>query len=316
MFNNEKISVVIPCYRSSTTIEKVIQSIPDFVDNIILIDDKCPEKSGNLIENLNISKVVVLFHHKNKGVGGATITGYNYAIEIGSDIVVKIDSDCQMDPANMTYLLNPIINYKYAYSKGNRFGDLRELRSMPSIRIFGNSILSFFVKVVSGYWNIMDPTNGYTAISSYALSSLNLDKLSNRYYFETSVLVNLNIMNFPVKDVSMKPIYAGEKSSLNIFYEFFRFPVLLIKSLFIRIFYKYFLYDFNMGSIYILIGPVMLIYGAYLGTSTWYENSLIGLPSPVGTILISVVNIILGVQFILQAISIDISNTPKVKSDN
>jgi dolichol-phosphate mannosyltransferase len=312
MINSQKIIVVIPTYKAFLTIKKVVETIPDYVDHIIVVDDKCPQKSGKVALDLKNSRVSVIFHEINQGVGGATVTGYNKALELFSDIVVKMDSDGQMDPKCLNRILSPILNDGYGYSKGNRFGNLKTLASMPKIRLLGNSILSFLVKATSGYWNIMDPTNGYTAITRGSLLNINLAQVSHGYFFESSMLVNLNIMNITVKDVSIAAIYSGEKSSLNIAKEAFYFPLHLCISLIRRLFYKYFLYNFNMCSIYLLLGPAMFFYGSYLALSTWHVNYIANIPSPVGTIMLSIVNIVLGVQFILQAISIDIDSIPKV----
>lgn len=180
---NKKITVVIPCYKVSKQIKGVIQAIPEFVDNIIVIDDACPENSGALVKEMDIDIVQVIFHKKNKGVGGAVISGFKKALELQSDIIIKLDGDGQMNPNDIEKLIQPLLYDSADYVKGNRFNDFKSLKSMPKIRLFGNSFLSFTIKLASGYWNIMDPTNGFCAISQYSLCKLNLDKLDNRYFF-------------------------------------------------------------------------------------------------------------------------------------
>ncbi|PPK59398.1 glycosyl transferase family 2 [Malaciobacter marinus] len=191
--NNLKISVVIPSYKVDKHIENVIKNIPNFVNNIIVVDDKCPQNSGKIAEDLDDKRVIVCYHSENSGVGGAVVTGYKKALELDIDIVIKIDGDGQMDVNYMQQLIQPLLDGRADYTKGNRFTDFKALRKMPKIRLFGNSGLSFLVKAASGYWNLMDPTNGYTAINKHALEELDLDNIAKRYFFESDMLINLNI---------------------------------------------------------------------------------------------------------------------------
>ena len=181
-----KISVVIPSYKVKRHLLGVIESIPDFVEKIYIVDDKCPEGSGKyIVENCHDSRVFVHFHDENLGVGGAVMTGYRCAISDGMDVVVKIDGDGQMDPSLIPLFIEPILSGEADYTKGNRFYDLEKIRSMPFIRLFGNSILSLMTKFSSGYWSLFDPTNGYTAIHIDVARRLPFKKISCRYFFET-----------------------------------------------------------------------------------------------------------------------------------
>lgn len=313
MLNHKKIAVVIPCYRVAGFVEGVVRSIPDFVDHIIVVDDCCPENSGMMLEKLNITNVIVLFHEHNLGVGGAVKNGYKKALELNADIVVKVDGDGQMDPDYMQTLIAPLLHDKADYTKGNRFKDFNALKEMPNIRLFGNSVLSFLVKVSSGYWKIMDPTNGYTAIGKKALQGIELDSIADRYFFETDMLIHLNIENCVVKDIPIPAKYGDEKSSLNITKVLFQFPPKLLKRFFKRIFYRYFIYDFNMGTIYLIFGFPMFLFGLLFGSYRWYLSIAENVENSTGTVMLSVLPIILGVQFLLQAISIDMDLTPKHK---
>ena len=305
------IAVVVPAYKVKSHIENVVKAMPLFVNNIIVVDDKCPQETGSFIEELNLEKVIVIFHKYNQGVGGAVVTGYKKALELNSDIVVKVDGDGQMNPANISKLIQPIIDNKADYTKGNRFVDLKALKQMPKVRLFGNSVLSFLVKVTSGYWDIMDPTNGFTAISKDTILGLELEKLSKRFFFESDMLINLNIQNYVVKDVSFSAKYEDEESSLSVTKVLFDFPSKLFKGLLKRIFYKYYIYDFNMASIYMLLGFPLFMFGIIFGSISWYSSFTTGVLASTGSIMIAVLPIILGVQFLLQAISIDIENLPE-----
>ena len=313
MFQNKKIAVVIPAYNVKKQIEGVVRTIPAFVDLIIVVDDVCPQNSGKFIQKLNLPKIEVIFHTHNSGVGGAVLSGYKKALESNMDIVVKVDGDGQMDLSYMEKLITPLIKKQADYTKGNRFFDLSRLKVMPKMRLFGNSALSFLVKAASGYWNIMDPTNGYTAITKEAIKEIETRSIDKRYFFETSMLINLNIMNIVVKDVPIPPIYGDEESSLSIFKSAFEFPKKLLYGFTKRIFYKYFIYDFNMGSIYLILGVPLSLFSLIYGGYRWYLAYAFDVTNPVGTIMLVTLSAILGVQFLLGAINIDINNTPKGK---
>lgn len=307
------IAVVIPSYKVKNHIKSVITEIPDSVTHIIVVDDKCPQESGHIAEELKNLRVTVIYHEYNQGVGGAVLSGYSKAIELGADIVVKIDGDGQMDISYMEKLIQPILDGKADYTKGNRFFDFKALHQMPKIRLFGNSGLSFLVKAASGYWNMMDPTNGYTAIRREVIENLELDKIAKRYFFESDMLINLNIENAVVVDVPIPAKYGDEKSSLSITRTLFGFPPKLFKGLCKRILFKYFIYDFNMLSVYLIMGIPMVVFGGLFGLYHWMSSSE-AIQTPVGTVMLSVLPIILGTQFLLQAIQIDMNNIPKEKT--
>ena len=192
MIENLKIACVIPCYKERNHILDVLKKIPDIVDFIFVVDDNCPEKTGEIVLEKNEDlRVNVIFMEKNLGVGGATVAGYKEAIKYNADIVVKIDGDGQMDPLDLKKVITPIVSKKCDYTKGNRFFFVNDIKSMPKVRIFGNICLTFFSKFSSGFWEISDPTNGYTAIHQVALKSLDLDKISRGYFFESDILCKL-----------------------------------------------------------------------------------------------------------------------------
>ncbi|TAN42812.1 MAG: glycosyltransferase family 2 protein [Nitrospirae bacterium] len=311
MPDNTKIAVVIPSYKTAAHIKDVILAIPDNVDHIIVVDDKCPESSGKAAEATGRKNLIVLYHERNQGVGGAMMTGYKKALELNCDIAVKIDGDGQMDASYMQNLITPLKENEADYTKGNRFRDFTALKFMPWIRFFGNSILSFLLKMSSGYWNIMDPTNGYTAIHRRALEKLDPDKISKGYFFESDMLIHLNMVNAVVKDISIPAKYGKENSSLKIKKIIFIFPQKIIKGLFLRLAFKYFIYDFNMASVYLLIGLPTFMFGVIFGAVEWLRSIGSSVARPLGTIMLAVLPIILGAQLLLQAISIDINSIPK-----
>jgi len=310
--NQFRIAVVIPTYKVSEQITELVTAINKLnVHNIIVVDDKCPYGSGKAVEKLNLPTVTVIYHESNQGVGGAVITGYRKAMELNCDIMIKVDGDGQMDPRHIPRFLEPLINGEADYTKGNRFKKLPQLKDMPKIRLLGNSVLSFLVKAASGYWNIMDPTNGYTAIHRSVLEEVNLDKIAKRYFFESDMLINLNILNAVVKDIDIPAQYGREESSLRVMQAFFQFPPKLCKGLITRIFLKYFLHDFNMASVYILVGLPIFVFSVIFGIVEWIDSILTGISKPAGTIMLVALPIIVSFQMLIQAIQIDINSVPR-----
>ncbi|MDD2904683.1 MAG: glycosyltransferase family 2 protein [Sulfurimonas sp.] len=330
--NSINVAVVIPSYKVRPFLKDVVLGLPAYVDFVIVVDDKCPDKSYEVLDGVNEieiqyneaneavapfkskKKIVYIIHHEvNQGVGGAMVSGYKKALELEADVIVKVDGDGQMDPKFMIHLLEPLIENRADYTKGNRFRDLEALKSMPSIRLFGNSVLSFLVKVASGYWTIMDPTNGYTAIYKNTLEKLPLDSLDKRYFFESDILINLNITEAVVKDVGMPAKYGDEVSSLSIKKTLLDFPKKLLKGLIKRIKLKYFIYDFNAGSLYTAAGLPLFAFGILYGIKTWIFTPSTNITA--GTDLMIVLPTILGLQFLLQAINIDIKSEPQKDLD-
>jgi dolichol-phosphate mannosyltransferase len=306
------VAVVIPSYRVKDHILSVISRIGPTVSKIYVVDDCCPVQSGQFVQqNCSDPRVTVLFNERNLGVGGATIAGYRQALRDGIDIVVKIDGDGQMDPALIPAFTNPIEQGIADYTKGNRFFSLDNLEGMPALRMFGNAALSFVSKVSSGYWNVMDPTNGYTAIHSAALSSLALRKIDNGYFFESDMLFRLNTIRAVVHEVPMKAFYADEKSSLSILKVLRQFPKRYLSRFMKRLGYNYVLRDFNACSVEILAGSGMLAFGTLFGIYHWYQAAITNTNTPTGTIMLAVLPIIIGVQMLLEAVTLDVLNVPK-----
>ena len=304
-------AVVIPTYKAKKQVLDVISQIGPEVELIYVIDDKCPEESGKYVsENCTDKRVKVIFHEKNKGVGGAVKTGYKHALAEGAEIIVKIDSDGQMDPSLIPTFIKPIINKEADYVKGNRFFELESLSKMPRLRLFGNSILSLVNKFVNGYWNIMDPTNGFTAIHKNALKRLPLDKIADRYFFESDMLCRLGIIRAVVTDIPMKAKYAEEKSGLKISKIMFEFPPKYISRYFKRIFYNYFLRDFNVATIEMIFGLILFFTGICFGCYHWYLSAKFMVPATSGTVMLAALPTILGFQLLLSALQFDIKNIP------
>lgn len=307
---NNKIGVVIPAYQVETKIFEVISNIPDWVKKIIIVNDASTDSTKEIVQSIVDPRICLLNHKRNLGVGGAMLTGYQYALQQDLDIIVKIDGDGQMEINYLSSLLEPIIKGRADYTKGNRFLHRDALKKMPFIRRIGNLALTFMTKLASGYWNIFDPTNGYTAISVDKLQELNTNNIALNYFFETSMLCELRKLNAVIVDVPIPAIYSDENSSISIPREFFIFFVNLFQRFFKRIFYRYFLYDFTVASFYLITGTILGLFGFIWGIIKWVKSSQTGIPATTGTVLIAVLPIILAIQFLVQAIAQDIEDVP------
>ncbi|MGB4594479.1 MAG: glycosyltransferase family 2 protein [Anaerolineaceae bacterium] len=311
MFNEAKICVIIPAYNAAQSITEVIDTLPEWVDQIIAVNDCSKDDTLEVLRNMSEPRLKVISHEKNQGVGGAMKTGYAEGVSGDADIFVKIDSDGQMDPDQIHRLLNPIIAKEANYTKGNRFLQTKQLKAMPPLRRLGNFVMSFFSKIATGFWNIFDPTNGFTAISRQALELIDLSQLDNGYYFETSLLEALYLVRVPIKDVSMHAIYKGEKSYLSESKVLVQFPIKMIATFFNRIHLTYFMQDFNAVSIFLVVGSISLLFGFFWGVVQWRIASLANTPASTGTVMIAVLPIFLGIQLLLEALVLDTQNTPR-----
>lgn len=306
------IAVVIPCYRVKNQILNVLKGIGPEVGKIFVIDDQCPENSGEFVkQNCTDPRVVVYQNPKNLGVGGAVMAGYRLAIEAGAKAIVKVDGDGQMDPKLISYFTKPLLDGSADYVKGNRFYGLEDVAEMPTIRLLGNVGLSFINKLVSGYWDIMDPTNGYTAIRGEVAAALPLDKISRDYFFESDMLFRLSSLKAVVRDLPMRASYADENSSLRIMRVLFSFPGRYLVRFLKRIFYNYFLRDFNFGSLTLVIGTILFGGGAGFSVYHIVNNWNSTQPAPSGVVMMAALPIILGFQSLIFFFQQDISSVPR-----
>lgn len=305
------IAVVIPCFKVKNSILDLIKKIGPVVHVIYVVDDCCPEHSGDFVaEFCRDERVSIIRHAENRGVGGAVMSGYQAALQARCDVVVKLDGDGQMDPVLIQDFIAPILAGEANYTKGNRFHDLERVRTMPFMRLFGNAVLSFITKFSSGYYNLFDPTNGYTAISYKALSLLPLSKISNRYFFESDVLFRLNTINAVVVDVPMDAIYGDEVSNLSIKKIIFPFLKGHSTNFAKRIFYNYFLRDFSIASIELIFGGFTLLFGVVFGINAWFDAATKNQTASSGTVMLSALPIIIGVQMLLSFLQYDIARVP------
>ena len=311
MLDGKVIVVVVPAYNVEREIGPAVERLPKFVDHIIVVNDSSVDQTKEKVEAISDPRIVLLNNGVNEGVGGATIAGLKKGLALGGDIFVKYDGDGQMDSEKMEDLISPLFA-GYDYAKGNRFIHTRELtRKMPKLRLMGNFVLTFFTKLASGYWHIFDPQNGYLAMTTKILKSLDLDSFHKRYFFENEMLVHLNICRARVRDVSIPAKYGDEKSSLKIWKILFSFPWLLLKRFIRRIYFRYILYDFSVIGIFYVMGSILLVWGTMFGAYAWTKSIVTGIVTTTGTVMIAVLPFIIGFELFLQAIVMEVQQGEK-----
>ena len=311
--NHVRIAVVIPTYKARASILDVVAMIGPEVSAIYVIDDACPEGSGLFAEEHCFDarlKVKILL--KNRGVGGATLIGYEWAAEEGNDIIVKIDSDAQMDPSILYNFVKPIIDGRADYTKGNRFFNAHSFSSMPKARVFGNVGLSLLTKLSTGYWKIMDPTNGYTALHAKIVKYLPCDQISERFFFETDMLFFLGLMGAVVVDIPMVAHYGDEKSNLRIRQVLSEFSTKHLHRCVRRIILSYVVRNFSFASLYLIAGVPLFCFGSIYGIFNWMRSYMESASTPAGTIALAGICIVLGVQFLISFLQYDVVNEASV----
>ena len=306
------IAVVLPAYNEAGQISQTLKSLPDYVRDIVVVDDCSRDATADIVAALakRDPRVTLVRHEQNQGVGGAMVTGFQKALELGAQLVVKMDADGQMPPEYLPDLLLPLILGEADYAKGNRFRDFDALRRMPAVRRAGNMALSFLTKAAVGYWNCFDPCNGYVAIRGELLRHLPLQKVQRSFFFETSMLAQLYLMGACVADVPMPAHYGAETSHLSIRRVLTEFPRRLAGCLLRRLVLRNFIYDFTMESVYLLTSLPLLLAGVLYGGLNWLSYSRAGVTAPTGTVVISALLITLGFQLLLSAIGEDLRAVP------
>lgn len=307
-----RIAAIVPAYKVGKHVLAVLAAMPAEVSRVFVVDDACPEGSGKLVEReCHDPRVRVVFLPQNQGVGGAVMAGYKAAIEDGCEVLVKIDGDGQMDPALLPVFVRPILAGEADYTKGNRFFDLERIRAMPKLRLFGNAVLSFMTKLSSGYWDVFDPTNGYTAIHANVARHLPFSGISRRYFFETDMLFRLNTLRAVVLDVPMDAQYGDEVSNLRVRRIVGEFLWKHLRNAMKRVFYNYYLRDLSLASVELPIGLALLGFGGVFGVWNWIAYSRAQQQAPTGTVILAALTALIGMQLLLAFLAHDIGTVPR-----
>jgi len=271
MYRDKKIAVIVPAHNEEKLIAKVLKTTPAFVDHIVVIDDASTDRTGEVVEThqKQDSRILSIRHPANEGVGGAIVTGYKWAREHDIDISVVMAGDAQMDPKDLPGLLDPVVDGKADYTKGNRLFTGKAWEIIPKTRYLGNGVLSFLTKIASGYWHVADSQSGYAAITLEAIKTIDLDSIYKRYGMPNDLLVKLNLYNFRVQDVPVAPVYGiGERSGIKIYRVVFTLSLLLMKLFLWRLKEKYVIRDFHPLVLFYLMGfvltPIGIGFGFYL----------------------------------------------------
>ena len=309
-----KVAVVIPCFKVDQKLGKLVSEIEENIDLIILVDDACPDNSVKKVMAANKDqRVVAHYHEKNQGVGGAVVSGIKIALDAKADVVIKLDGDGQYSADLVNKVLEPIATGEADCAKGNRFFFIDDLLGMPPVRIFGNAVLSLINKLTSGYWNIMDPTNGLIAWRADVLSLLPLEKLDKRYFFESDILFRLNCLRAYVVDVPLRALYSDEVSSLSIAQVLMDFPKKYLNRIFKRLFYNYFVRDFNLGSLFLLMSFFSILIGILYGFPKWYLSAFEGVLAETGEVMAVSMLFSAGLLNLLAFLFFDVINQPSKK---
>jgi len=311
MFRDTRVHVVVPAYNVADRIRGVLKGLPAFVDGVTVVDDASTDATPEEIHAVADPRVTVVRHATNQGVGGAMVSGFREALRHGDGIVVKMDGDGQMDPRHLPRLLDPIVEGRCDYAKGNRFLFDRALNAMPAHRRAGNLALTFLTKLASGYWNVFDPQNGYLAMHSAALRLLDLDRIAKRYFFENDMLIHLNVFNVRVLDIAMPARYEGQRSSMSIARVLATFPAHLVRGYWWRFYQKHVLRDFSPVALFMLAGLPLLAWGIGFGAYTWLQSWLLNRFASTGTVMLAVLPFLVGFELVLQALVLEIRETPR-----
>lgn len=311
MDDQPSIAVVIPAYRVASRVADVIARVPALVRHIVVVDDASPDNLQEVLARVKDPRFVGVRHEVNRGVGGAMKTGFRKALELHADIIVKIDGDGQMDPALIPQFVEPLVSGEADFTKGNRFDDLSFVRRMPLVRRLGNLALSFLVKLASGYWHAFDPCNGYVAIRSGVLRRVNDDRLADRYFFEISLLCEAYFAHAVLQDIPMRPVYSDETSSLSPIGSIGNFAPRLIRRSLHRVLMSYFMRDFNVVSVFLVVGIPAVVFGVAWSAYYWIQSYRLQVLTSTGTVVIGMLAIVLGFQLLLQALVLDVGNEPK-----
>lgn len=278
MYKNKSVSVVVPCYKEEHQIEKVLTTMPAFIDKIVIVDDCSPDNTSGVVKawQQRDPRIVLIRHEKNQGVGGAIATGYVWSRDNDIDMAVVMAGDGQMDPADLPALLDPVVDEGVNYSKGNRLVWRGSYKLIPAKRFFGNSVLSFLTKIASGYWHIADSQTGYTVVDKAVLQAIDWDTMYKRYGQPNDLLIKLNVLDFRVRDVPVRPVYGvGEVSGIKIRRVIFTISNVLLKGFLWRMWEKYIVRDFHPLVFFYLLGTLLLVLGTYLFGRTlvlWYQD--------------------------------------------
>ena len=316
MYKGKTVCVVVPAYNEEKLISRVLETMPDYVDKVVVVDDKSTDRTAEIVINAaeqSGGRIILIQHSKNQGVGGAITSGYKWARDNRIDITAVMAGDAQMDPADLPNLLDPVAAGQVDYAKGNRLFTGNAWQVIPKIRYLGNSYLSLLTKIASGYWHVADSQTGYTAINLRALETLDLDKIYKRFGMPNDMLVKLNIYNFRVRDIPVKPVYnIGEVSKIKLQKVMITLSWLLLRDFLYRLKEKYIIRDFHPLVFFYMFGFLFGLAAIILFFRVFYIWFAAG-QIPRINALAAMFSFISSVQFTLFAMWFDMESNKELK---
>lgn len=308
-YKGARVAIVVPAYNESAMIGRVVDTMPELVDHIIIIDDHSTDDTAAAVARATDPRVDFIRHDVNQGVGGAIITGHRRALELKVDVVAIMAGDAQMDPDYLPALLDEVTDGGYGFAKANRFFSPESFAGMPRHRVFGNIVLSFLTKLASGYWNLFDPQNGYTAVRTDVLRRVPLDNIARRYSFENDFLIHLNILQVPAVDVAIPAVYGDEVSSIKLSKVVPELLALLTRGFWRRIWYRYVLWSFSPIALLLFLGLLLFAFG--LGVAIWVCFQIAGsVVATAATVMLAALPLMIGSQMLISALQLDIQASP------
>ena len=308
MYNGLRVAVVVPAHNEERLIGRVITTMPSFVDHIIVVDDASSDDTGRAAKAVGDPRTEVITLVDNQGNGGAIINGHERSLALEADVSVVMDGDAQMDPDYLGSLLDPLAAGDVQFTKANRFHGMGSFDGMPRHRVFGNIVFSFLTKAASGYWNLFDPQNGYTALHRSALERLPLSRIGRGYEFQNDLLIHLNILRVPARDVPIPAVYGDEISGLRLHTAVPRILRQLYRGFWQRIWWKYVLQSFSAVALMLFGGLSLIAVGAGIGAVVLVGT--LGAPAAsAGTVLLSAAPLLSGFHMLLFAMLLDIQES-------
>lgn len=309
VYKELKVAVVVPAHNESKLIARTITTVPAFVDHIVVIDDASTDDTGRIACAIGDPRVELITHERNTGVGGAILDGHRRALDLGADVSAVMAGDAQMDPDYLFALLDPIADDGVQFTKANRFFSRESYLGMPLHRVVGNIVLSFMTKSASGYWHLFDPQNGYTAIHRSALERLTFSSVSTGYDFENSLLINLNILRIRARDVPVPAVYGDAISGMRLRRVVPAISTTLVRGFWRRMVLKYMVMSFSPVAALLIAGLLMCGVGLLVGAFVIW-NSLGTPTASAGTVLLAVAPTLTGIHFLVNALMLDIQESP------
>lgn len=309
MYKGAVVAAVVPAYNEARMIARVIETMPEFVDHIVIVDDCSSDATSAVVETSADPRVTLIRHEVNQGVGGAIVTAHRAAMALGADVDVVMAGDAQMDPAHLPSLLDKVTDDGYGFAKANRFYAPESFKGMPAYRVFGNIVLSFMTKLSSGYWNLFDPQNGYTAVRTAVLERVPLDRIARGYSFENDLLIHLNILQVPAVDVPIPAVYADEVSSIRLSRVIPELVHRLVVGFWTRLWYRYVLWSFSPIALLLFLG--LFSFGFGVAVTIWMVFQILGSAiATAATVMLAALPLVIGTQLLISALQLDIQATP------